>query len=306
MKNILKELNIEVHLAHKIIGATEENHHIPWRRLYDYEMLFVTEGEITVKTKKNTYTVAKNQVHIMPPFLYHTRFVPRGKTCNYYGLHLDFFRVKNNEFSIHEAYIVPIENNDDIVSSEKISWVKRTHFSGIHVAPIINIENPDLLKKLFSKAIRIFKNQSGDPFASIILNASASEIVHAILLECTQTNITLFTRSENLHEDIISNFIEHIETEYMHNIDVDALIKSYGLSKNHFAKIFKKATNTTPHDYIVDYRIEKAKVFLQEGSHYVNEIARMVGYPDYAYFSRLFKKKEGVSPKNYLRLQSKR
>ena len=107
MNNIFKELNVYVHLAHKIINANNKNHHIPWRRLYDYEIIFVLDGEIVVKTKKETYTVKKNQLHIMQPFLYHTRYIPEGSTCSYYGIHLDFFTVNNDDFSTHDAYVVP-------------------------------------------------------------------------------------------------------------------------------------------------------------------------------------------------------
>ena len=301
MRNLLRELNIEVHLAHKIHGATVENHHIPWRRLYDYEMIFVVEGEIIVKTKNKTYTVKENEIHVMPPFLYHTRIIPRDKTCTYYGLHLDFFRVNDREFSIHDAYVAPIEKREDVVSSENKDWLKRKRFSGINVLPHFAVQDAQTLKKLFSKACRINKKQADDPYFQIALNACAYEIVHAVLLECMRVGATLFTPSKNLHEDLIADFIENVENEYMNEINVDELVAGYGLSKNHFAKVFKKATNVAPHDYLIDFRIEKAKTLLQEGKYYVNEIAEMVGYPDYAYFSRIFKKKEGVSPKNYLK-----
>ena len=131
MRNILKELNIDVHLAHKIRKATEVNHRIPWRRLYDYEIIFVVDGEITVKTKKGTYTVYKNQVHIMQPFVYHTRYIPRGKSCTYYGLHLDFFSGNNDEFSTYDAYVVPIESKKDVVNDENVRWLKRKRFNEI-------------------------------------------------------------------------------------------------------------------------------------------------------------------------------
>lgn len=169
----------------------------------------------------------------------------------------------------------------------------------------IYIQDVARLKTLFAKASRIYKRKEGDPFYQIALNACAYEIVHEVLLECARVGTTLFSPSTNLHEDIIADFIENVENEYMNEINVDELVSGYGLSKNHFTKVFKQAVNLTPHDYVVDYRIEKAKALLQEGKYYINEIAEMVGYPDYAYFSRLFKKKEGVSPKNCIKPTNK-
>jgi AraC-like DNA-binding protein len=86
----------------------------------------------------------------------------------------------------------------------------------------------------------------------------------------------------------------------MNELNLDEIVFKYGLSKNHFAKIFKQVTNLAPHDYLIAYRIEKAKELLKSGKYYINEVATMVGYPNYAYFSRLFKSKEGISPQNYL------
>ena len=303
MRNILKELNIDIHLVHKIRNATEENHHIPWRRLYDYEIIFVIDGEITVKTKRKTYTVQKNQVHIMQPFLYHTRYIPHGKSCTYYGLHLDFFSGNNDEFSIHDAYIIPIESKAEVVQFEDTRWLKRKRFSGLVVPHTIEIQDPKKLTSLFLKINHYAKQQS--PYTPLLLKAVAYEITNLLFVECEKANTSLFSVSKNVHEDIIADFIEYVEHEYMHDIDLDALISSYGLSKNHFAKIFKQAMNIAPHDYIIDYRIKMAKTLIQEGGHYINEISEMVGYPDYSYFSRIFKRKEGVSPKNYLKQHKK-
>ena len=305
MKNILNELNVDVHLAHRICNATAENHHIPWRRLYDYEIVFVTHGEIIVKTKKETYTVGKNQLHIMQPFVYHTRYIPPDKSCSYYGLHLDFFSVNNDAFSTYDAYVVPIERKENVVITEDKAWLKRKRFSGIKVPSILDIQDPKTLTTLFAKIARNAKKQAHDPYSQVLLRSNVYEIIHKLLIECEQANTTLFSPSKNLHEEIINDFIENIEHEYMNPINIDELVAGYGMSKNHFAKVFKQAMNLAPHDYVIAYRIEKAKTFLQDGELYMNEIAEKVGYPDYAYFSRLFKKKEGVSPKNFLHMHKK-
>lgn len=91
----------------------------------------------------------------------------------------------------------------------------------------------------------------------------------------------------------------------MNELDLNQIAFKYGLSKNHFAKIFKQAMNLAPHDYLIAYRIKKAKDLLISGKYYVNEVAERVGFTNYAYFSRLFKNKEGISPQNYL-LKNKR
>ncbi|MUT65147.1 helix-turn-helix domain-containing protein [Paenibacillus sp. NEAU-GSW1] len=52
-------------------------------------------------------------------------------------------------------------------------------------------------------------------------------------------------------------------------------------------------------DYITGYRLEKAKLLMQNPNLRVAKIAEMVGFRDEKYFSQVFKKQEGVSPKTY-------
>lgn len=294
----LEELNINVHIAHFVNGANNSNHKIPWRRLYDYELIFVVDGELIVRTKTETYTVKKNQLHIMPPFTYHTRYFEADAQCSYYGIHLDFFDSSKEDFSYYEAYIVPIKSEgNDFVEQE--TWLNRKRFEGIKVPSCLDIQRPKQLEAL-CKTICRNSAKKNDPYLKILLNANAYAIVHHILQECEKSGQTLFSYNKNLHADIIADFIELVQHEYMNDLDLDKIVFEYGLSKNHFAKIFKQAMHMAPHNYLIDYRLEKAKELLKSGKYYINEVAEKVGYPNYAYFSRLFKNKEGVSPQNYL------
>jgi AraC-like DNA-binding protein len=295
---ILNELNIDVHVAHYVNGADNTNHKIPWRRLYDYELIFVIDGEITVKTKTETYTVKKNQLHIMPPFTYHTRYFTPGIQCCYYGIHLDFFDSSKDDFSYYDAYIVPIRSeNEDFI--EQKTWLSRKRFDAIQVPALMDIHQPKQLESLFKTICKNSKRKK-DAYLKILLKSNAYAIVHHLLQECEKNGTDLFSFNKNLHADIILDFITLVEQEYMNDINLDQIVFEYGLSKNHFAKIFKQAKNLAPHDYLIAYRLEKAKDLLKSGKYYVNEVASMVGYENGAYFSRLFKSKEGISPQHYL------
>ena len=63
--------------------------------------------------------------------------------------------------------------------------------------------------------------------------------------------------------------------------------------------MFKKATGMPPYRYLTSYRIQQARQLLLFSDLSVGEIGRVCGYPDYNYFSRLFKKMEGVSPSRF-------
>ena len=71
-------------------------------------------------------------------------------------------------------------------------------------------------------------------------------------------------------------------------------------AKHYFIKNYnKRIVKCTPMQFILNLRIEKAKELLEFGNYNISQVASMVGYDNPLYFSRLFKKYVGVSPKEY-------
>ncbi len=84
-------------------------------------------------------------------------------------------------------------------------------------------------------------------------------------------------------------------------LTLSEIAKHAGYSPNYCDTIFKRETGKPLIDYVVDARIEKAKLLLQEGILSLKEIADTVGFIDYNYFSRTFKKRCKISPTEYKR-----
>ncbi len=85
-------------------------------------------------------------------------------------------------------------------------------------------------------------------------------------------------------------------------LDIDAVIKNYNLSKSHFYRLFKKYTGTTPLGFITSLRMTAAADYLTLYNFKINEISKKLGFEDSLYFSRAFKKVFGMSPKKYREL----
>ncbi len=82
-------------------------------------------------------------------------------------------------------------------------------------------------------------------------------------------------------------------------VTVDELAALYHMTPAHFIRSFKEAYGTTPADYCIRYRISKAKSLLVGTALSVGGIAELCGFSDALYFSRLFKKKVGMTPTEY-------
>lgn len=104
-------------------------------------------------------------------------------------------------------------------------------------------------------------------------------------------------------EDYVSRAVHYIQTNYSDSIQVADLAADLGLSRNYFCRIFKQQMGLSPQDYLVSYRLDRAAALLTEQGLSQKEAAFQVGYPDVYGFSRMFKRKFGVAPGIYVRMQ---
>ena len=93
--------------------------------------------------------------------------------------------------------------------------------------------------------------------------------------------------------------IEHIHRSFQKTIDVDSLAQMENMSCTAFRCAFKKHTGVSPVEYIIRQRISAACRLLAQTDRSVSAIAADVGYHDQYYFSRIFRKKTGLSPLKY-------
>jgi AraC family transcriptional regulator len=90
--------------------------------------------------------------------------------------------------------------------------------------------------------------------------------------------------------------LDLIETDLSQNLSLSVLANTVGLSEYHFLRMFKQSTGLTPHQYVIDQRIERAKELLQRTDMTVTEIAYLLGFSTPAHFTHHFRRKTGVTP----------
>jgi len=90
-----------------------------------------------------------------------------------------------------------------------------------------------------------------------------------------------------------------IDKSYADNIDLDNIADEAYFSKFHFIRRFKTVYLKTPHQYLIDLRIQKAGELLKNGLT-VSAVCYAVGFESLSSFSRLFKRTTGMCPSAYL------
>ena len=93
--------------------------------------------------------------------------------------------------------------------------------------------------------------------------------------------------------------LKFVENNYMEKITIEDVAKEVNLSQSHFMKYFKQYTGQPFVSYLNDYRLSRAGGFLRTTGDTVTEIAVRCGFDNLSYFNRLFRRKYGMTPKEY-------
>ena len=132
---------------------------------------------------------------------------------------------------------------------------------------------------------------------------TATNVIHAVhILQqalsflALQLRLTMFNNSSNFDLDAV----EALMRNSLHQeLSLDTLAHYSQLSKFHFAKKFKELTDSSPIQHFINMKIQHACTQLDNSDIAIKDIASGLGYSDPYYFSRLFKKLVGMSPKQY-------
>lgn len=158
------------------------------------------------------------------------------------------------------------------------------------------------------------------PFIKVGLSSELLHLFHK-LIETVQTapsgyqqisaGITLqilgYLYSASLSNDTDSPPIERLieKAKFMlqesleKHIDIEKMVRELPMSYSSFRKEFKRLTGEPPNQFVLNLRLNRAKYLLGNSTLSINEIARQTGFESVFYFSKLFKKKNGRSPRFY-------
>ena len=120
----------------------------------------------------------------------------------------------------------------------------------------------------------------------------------ALLLECLVKQLLVQLRHE-AEDPLVSKIKLYIKDNLAEPISLKKISAAVFFSQAHCEKLFKEETGKSIINYLLDERLESAKMLIREGSLSLSDIAAETGFADYNYFSRVFKKRVGVSPMSY-------
>lgn len=118
-------------------------------------------------------------------------------------------------------------------------------------------------------------------------------------IESLVTGERLDAGAEKSGNEIVNLIVQDIELNYAEEQSLDAYAKKYGYNASYLSWLFKKEMKKSFLEYLISYRMTKAKELLSSTQQTISEIAYQVGYNDYYHFAKAFKQNVGWTPTEY-------
>ncbi|HWI57081.1 MAG TPA: AraC family transcriptional regulator [Bacillota bacterium] len=232
------------------------------RVLHDYQIVYVSKGRGWFESRETPrQSIESGTVFLLFPQMWH-RYRPEPETGwveHWIGFEGDIPR----------------------------RWAKHGFFSP--KAPILRPVPEDALLGLYSRVIEAVRSQQ--PALQQVLAGLVSQMA-GLLYSASQGRLTGQAQSVSA----IQRAIDQMQSELAVNLDAPALAQQLGVSYSWFRRTFAEHTGLSPHQYLLELCLVRARTLLSQTTLSVKAVASEVGFEDEHYFCRLFRRKTGVTP----------
>jgi len=136
---------------------------------------------------------------------------------------------------------------------------------------------------------------------AITKDVLADLTLQELLIRIIQTQtVKSFEEGKNLDtNNSIAQAVEYIRLNLNGNMSLKKLSEQSCMSSTSFYRLFKRELGMSPIEFVLNEKIKCAKQLLKNQTIQINEVCYLSGFEDANYFTRLFKKYEGITPKQY-------
>ena len=184
-------------------------------------------------------------------------------------------------------------------------------FNGFYIQQLMangffNRQNPFIYLGLHKDILILFRNLMETVQASLVGYPQQIAGITMQILGLANNAALHHEHDDNPVGRLIAKATFIIQESFENAIDMEKLANELPMGYSSFRKAFKRITGESPNQYHLNLRLNRAKDLLTSTLLNINEIADHTGFDSVFYFSKLFKKKNGVSPKYYRNNESAR
>ncbi|AUS98384.1 hypothetical protein CDQ84_04160 [Clostridium thermosuccinogenes] len=160
--------------------------------------------------------------------------------------------------------------------------------------PIFTCNPENSPEKTILKMLEVQKRPAGRDF---ILTG----LLYQFLAELIRTvdDFHYNSISQNTKQIYVKKAIDYIRKNYSTRITIEQIADFIGIDRKYMSTLFQEILHISPQEYLLNFRMDKACVLLCQDFLSIQDIAHSVGYEDPLLFSKMFKKRKGLSPTQY-------
>jgi len=255
---------------------------MPERRLLDYLLVFIQEGQCRFTVDEVEYRFQRGEFCFIQPGSLN-RLEGLTNTITPFA-HMDIFYHPDREQSFPTK-----AGQTDLTPYLHLLQPRLNDVFGIDVPVRLQPRNPAKFRDTFLQMVECW--QYRDPLMQLKAQHAATELLVAILEE-HRTDIRQLRPSAQSFHWISSYFSFHLSEP----LSVEAMARRANLSPSRFSALFKQRFGMAPYQYLLEMRVSHARELLETTELSQEEIAAYCGFADIHHFSKTFKKKTGKPP----------
>jgi AraC-like DNA-binding protein/quercetin dioxygenase-like cupin family protein len=247
-------------------GQHPDHHHFSFRQgrvIDEYQLIYITAGKGVLQTKSGgKFEIRAGDGFLIFPGEWH-RYKPDTRS------------------GWTESWVGFKGNNSFLQSSEHL--LSRN-------SPMFSIGMDDRLIRQLSNIFEMVKSDFVG--AEYVLSGSVIFLIGHILTHLKRQELKITSQTD----EIIMTAKSLLEGQFSEKVNLEGIASQLNISYVWFRTYFKKHTGFSPYDYLLNIRINHARLLLKNSNRLVKEISQSSGFESQQQFSKTFKKKTGLSP----------
>ncbi|MBW4540988.1 MAG: AraC family transcriptional regulator [Myxacorys chilensis ATA2-1-KO14] len=199
--------------------------------------------------------------------------------------------------------------------SQRCNWKTSAEFAILAIDPAllkqvgqdwVNVDRIELIPRFMSEQDTLLQGifsavkdelEAVKMGGDLLIDSLKTTLAIHLLRNYCSTQSKLSSYGDGLSSSTLKQVVEYIDEHLNQNLKLVEIAAIAQISPCHFLRLFKQKMGVTPHQYILQQRIERAKVLLQHHELSLAEIALRCGFCDQSHLTRSVKRRVGVTPK---------
>lgn len=247
----------------------------PFHALHDYEILFITEGEVELQLPAKNLQARRGDVVFLSSFeSYHTVI----------------------QKTPYKRYVLGISREaiDKKLQDRALLSMLKNHPAEFDHC--IHVRDISVFKNIFDNMVSEYNSDFKKPYSECLQLLLIKELL--IRAYRTQNRSALFMTNSSMR-DLILSIQDYIDKHYKTDLKINVICQDLHINPSHFSRMFKGYVGLSPKQYLTHVRLNNIKNDLINTARSITDIALENGFIDINNFTRTFRKAYGVTPSQY-------